>query len=105
MKFLSLAGDLQRIGQNDQPRQHGSLISGPQAKPTGGENVMGRVRENCRLIKFAALSALILGLFATSPSYAVTQDVIWDLGCATQPACQNLTYASPHTFTSLAPAP
>jgi PEP-CTERM putative exosortase interaction domain len=58
-----------------------------------------------RLTKLAGLTALVLGLAVAAPVYALTQDVIWDLGCTTQPACQNTSYASPHTFTSLPPAP
>jgi len=66
---------------------------------------MAKILPSCRLIKLAGLVGLIVGLAVAGPAHAVTQDVIWDLGCATQPACQNTSYASPHTFTSLAPAP
>ena len=55
--------------------------------------------------KLAGLAALVMVLAVTGPAYALTQDVIWDLGCSTQPACQNTSYSSPNTFTSLAPAP
>ena len=58
------------------------------------------------LIKLAGLAALVVSLaVGAAPAHAVIQPVVWDLGCATQPACQNTSYASPHTFTSLGPPP
>jgi len=66
---------------------------------------MGKALRSCRLVRLATLAALVLSLAVAGPAYAVTTDVIWDLGCVTQPLCQNTSYASPHTFTSLPPAP
>jgi PEP-CTERM motif len=66
---------------------------------------MAMFLRSCRLTKLAGLAALLVSLAVSGPAYALTQDVIWDLGCVTQPGCQNTSYASPNTFTSLAPAP
>ena len=58
------------------------------------------------LVKLAGLTTLLAVLaIGAVPAYAVIQPVVWDLGCTTQPACQNTSYASPHTFTSLGPPP
>ncbi len=66
---------------------------------------MGKALRSCRLVRPAALAALVLGLAVAGPAYAVTTPVVWDLGCVTQVSCQNTSYTSPHTFTSLLPAP
>ncbi len=68
--------------------------------------MMARALSKGTLIKLAGLAAVVVGLaVGAGPAYAVIQPVVWDLGCATQPACQNTSYASPHTFTSLGPPP
>lgn len=67
---------------------------------------MVKVLPSRKLFKLAGLAALVLGLaLGPGPAFAITQDVIWDLGCVATPACQNTSYASPHDFSSLNPAP
>ena len=66
--------------------------------------MMENTLSKSRVIKLASQAALVLGL-AVGSGLASAVPVVWDLGCAASPPCQNTAYASPHTFQSIGPAP
>jgi PEP-CTERM motif len=66
--------------------------------------MMENTLSKSRVIKLASQAALVLGVVVGS-GLANAAPVVWDLGCAATPACQNTAYASPHTFQSVGPPP
>src|SRR5450432_3265224 len=69
-----------------------------------GAIMMENTLSKSRVIKLASQAALVLGVVVGS-GLANAAPVVWDLGCAATPACQNTAYASPHTFQSVGPPP